>query len=233
MEEKPSCKIKIIMKTLKSYGRQIGVLYLVLIGFGVFAQFYVRGNISENPVAYITENETLFRVGFLSDIIMQLCYLFIGIRFYFLFKEYNKRHAFLLILSVAIAVALMVGNMLNYYEPLLMESGPSKEQMLFALSKHQQGYLLAQLFFGLWLIPLGQLIRKSTLLPAFIGFMLMLGGVSYLVDFVLHFMTPERAEIWCNRITLPADLAEFWLCVYLLIFGFRENELTIKQIQEL
>lgn len=221
------------MESLKTYGRQIGFLYLLMIGCGVFAQFYVRGSMAENPVAYLNENELLFRLGLVSDIVMQLCYLFVGIRFYQLFKEYHRRYALLLLLSVTIAVAIMVGNMLNYYEPLLVGNNVTSEQIEFALSKHKYGYLLAQVFFGLWLIPLGQLIRKSSLLPSFIGFMLIVGGVSYLVDFVLHFVMPEQAVVWSSRITLPADLAEFWMCIYLLIFSFRESELTVKQLQEL
>ena len=70
-------------------------------------------------------------------------------------------------------------------------------------------------------------------MPRFIGFMLIVGGASYLLDFVLQFLNPELAEVWSARITLPANLAEFWLCAYLLVFGLRIKEMTIKQIQQL
>jgi len=183
----------------------------------------------------VAEHELLFRLGFLADIVMQLAYLFIGIKIYWIFQSVDRKNALLLLISVVLAVALMVGNMLNFYEPLLWVEKLEGKALSVSqgLALHQTGYYLAQVFFGLWLIPLGILVRKSGYMPRFIGFMLMVGGASYLLDFVLQFLNPELAEVWSSRITLPADLAEFWLCSYLLVFGFRIKEMTIKQIQQL
>jgi hypothetical protein len=223
------------MESFTSYGRRIGLLYAIVIACGVFAQFYVRGTMAESPADYVAEQELLFRLGFLADIIMQLAYLFIGIKMYWVFQSIDRKNALLLLISVVLAVVLMVSNMLNFYEPLLWVDTMESKTLSFSqgLALHQTGYYLAQVFFGLWLIPLGIVVRKSGYMPRFIGFMLIVGGASYLLDFVLQFLNPELAKVWSARITLPADLAEFWLCSYLLVFGFRIKEMTIKQIQQL
>jgi hypothetical protein len=41
------------------------------------------------------------------------------------------------------------------------------------------GYLIASLFFGLWLLPLGYLVIKSGYFPKPLGVLLIIGGIAY------------------------------------------------------
>ena len=126
--------------------------------------------------------------------------------------------------------------MLNHYAPLLLlnTQGFNSEQIqytvLFHLNLHNKGYHIAQLFFGLWLLPLGYLTYKSRLFPRIISVFLMIGCFGYLTDFVLYFLFPVENNVLLEWITLPADLGEFSLCLYLLIKGVKSRILLKSSV---
>ena len=92
---------------------------------------------ADNPAEYIAQNELLFRLGFLADIVMQLAYLFIGIKMYWVFQFVDRKNA-LLLLIISFGCCPMAGNMLNFYEPFLWAD---KESKTLSFS---QGLVLAQ-----------------------------------------------------------------------------------------
>ncbi len=64
--------------------------------------------------------------------------------------------------------------------------------MLLLLDTQHYGILIAQIFFGLWLVPLGYLAyRSSGMFPKWLGVLLILGGVCYLVDLLAAFLVPD------------------------------------------
>tara|TARA_R110002049_G_scaffold53516_3_gene149588 strand:+ start:54603 stop:55271 length:669 start_codon:yes stop_codon:yes gene_type:complete len=222
------------MFTDKRIARVAGVLYLLVIICGVFAEKYVRtiiidGADGRHVVTNIIKNEFLFRLGFMADLLMQLTYFLLPLALFQLLKRINRFAAATMVLSVAIAVAIMCINMLNHYAPLLLLNENSmvltetqlQHWVLFYLEMHTKGYHIAQLFFGFWLLPLGYLVFKSGLFPKIIGIFLMVGCFGYLTDFLLYFLFPESQEILVDFITAPADLGELSLCLYLLIKGIK------------
>jgi hypothetical protein len=80
--------------------------------------------------------------------------------------------------------------------------------MLF-LNLNEQGVLIATVFWGLWLLPLGYLVYKSGYFPRILGVFLIIGGFGYLLDFFTHFLLPNRADY--EAIFFPA--------IILLTFG--------------
>ena len=85
---------------------------------------------------------------------------------------------------------------------------------------HRFGNLVAAIFFGLWLLPLGLLVFKSGFLPKFLGLLLMLGSLGYLVLFVQGFLFPgSEGTLWTNPFLIVTHLSEFALLLWLLIKG--------------
>lgn len=77
------------------------------------------------------------------------------------------------------------------------------------------------LFFGLWLFPMGYIIVKSRRMPVWLGRVLVLGGLGYLVSTIIHYM---GINLSINSfLVLPATIGEFWKIGYLLIFGIRPD----------
>lgn len=218
--------------------RIAGLLYLLVIISGVFAEFFVRAEIFVSGDFIATANnlrvsQQLFRFGFVSDLIMITTYFFLPQVLYTLLQHINSKHAKVMVYCVVVAASILAVNILNHIAPILLINGEqyltafNTEQIngliQFFLKMHQHGYMIAQVFFGLWLFPLGYLLFKSDNLPKILGMLLMIGSISYLLDFLLFFLCSQANPTVSSILTLPADLAEFSFCIWLLIKGFKTN----------
>jgi hypothetical protein len=79
--------------------------------------------------------------------------------------------------------------------------------------------ITAQVFFGLWLIPIGYLTNKSGLFPKWLGALLIVGGICYLVDLLTAFLVPDFAQKTHAFVVIPCAVAEISMVVYLLVVG--------------
>ena len=79
---------------------------------------------------------------------------------------------------------------------------------------------MAGLFFGLWLIPMGYVVVNSRVMPAALGWVLMIGGVGYVISTYLTLVVPDALAA-IDVLVSPATVGEFWMIGYLLIFGVR------------
>lgn len=226
------------MQSPKSVARIAGTFYLLLAVFSGFAELYVRGTIVERgdaaaTAANVLRHETLFRIGFVSDLIGIASFLLVALALFALLKHVNQNVARAMLAFVAVAVAVMTANMLNHYAALMAATdssfaaaftdAQSDSLVLMFLDLHKYGYLVAQVFFGLWLLPLGYLAYKSGLFPKSLGVLLMIGCFSYLADFVVRSLSPALSDDISAYLTVPADIAEVWMIGYLLIIGVRKG----------
>jgi hypothetical protein len=97
----------------------------------------------------------------------------------------------------------------------------SNALVLLLLDIQHYGYLIAQIFFGLWLVPLGYLAYKSGMFPKALGVLLIVGGVSYLVDMLALFLVPDFGEKISAFVLIPSEIAEIWMLGYLLVIGVK------------
>jgi len=224
------------MKIDKGLARIGALLYLVLIAGGVYAEFFVRSKmiVPGNALAtaqHLAEADFTFRLGVVADLIAQTCYFFLGVTVYAMFKQLNKTLSLTLVLLVAISAAVTCLNLLNQFAAVLLLSGAdylkvfSPDQLkalaLFFLNLHHHGYILAALFYGGWLFPLGLLVYQSKLFPRVLGILLMIASVGYLVDFTGQFLFPDMAAKISTYTLAPATLGEIAFCFSLIYFGFK------------
>jgi hypothetical protein len=217
--------------------RFAGILYLFVIIFGVFAQMIVRGGLITFDDATVTAqqisaSEPLFRLGFVSDLTMMVCYLFLAFTLYVLLKPIGKNLSLLFLLLTVVSVAIMCLNMLNQFSALLLLNGAEylgvydtnqlHTQALFFLNLHKYGYLIAQIFFGLWLFPLGFLVYQSGYFPKVLGVLLMGACIAHLVDFFAIFLFPIQSGSITELTQMPIILGEFSFCLWLLIMGAKQ-----------
>jgi hypothetical protein len=88
------------------------------------------------------------------------------------------------------------------------------------------GTLAAQVFFGLWLAPLGYVAYKSGLFPKALGIVLVVATISYLADVLAAFLVPGLSkQVHSFAIIAPA-IAEPWMVFYLLVKGVRSDGVT-------
>ena len=96
------------------------------------------------------------------------------------------------------------------------------------LDTQHYGTLLAQVFFGLWLGPLGYLAYNSSgMLPRLRGRTLIIAAVGSLVDLSVAFLAPGISpNIHAYAVAIPATIAEVSMVTYLLIVGVKSVKNT-------
>ena len=94
--------------------------------------------------------------------------------------------------------------------------------MLLLLDMQHYGTLTAQVFFRRRLAPLGYLAYKSEWFPRWLGVVLILAAVCYIVDLLAAFLAPDIAAMIHPFVgmAVPA-IAEISMVFYLLIIGVK------------
>jgi hypothetical protein len=207
--------------------RLAGILYLSLIPLGIFGIIYVPsiliipGSITRT-ISNIIENETLFRWSIISALFVQLVNIILALLLFNLFKHINKGMAALMVIFSLLAVPIIFLNEINNLAvlQLLDQSNESQHLISVFLNLHQQGIIVAQVFWGLWLFPLGYLVYKSGYLPKFIGILLIIGAVGYVVDSFTLILLPQF-KITFSEFTF---LGEVIFPIWLLIKGSKKQD---------
>ena len=220
---------KLINKTAKT----AGLLYLLVIVFGMFAELYVNLTLivpgdARTTAQNIMASSNLFRIGFMSGLFHHTSFLLLVLVLYKLLKPVNKNLASMMALLGFASVPIMMLNMLNQYVALILLSGAdyltvfSTDQlqalvMLF-LDLHSHGYFIAGMFSGLFLLPLGLLVLKSDYFPRFLGVLLVIGCFGYLFELFVVFVFPNYELLSFLGLAL-AIIAEFSFTFWLLLKG--------------
>jgi hypothetical protein len=221
--------------------RIAGFLYLLLAIAGPVRLMYipttlfVHGN-AEATTRNIVAHEALFRLGIVSDLFCGTIIIFLTLAFYRLFKGVDQTLAVLVvILGGILPAALDFFIVLNDSAALILARGadflsafdkPQRDAlaMLF-LRLHGQEILAAEIFWGLWLLPLGMLTYRSRFLPRFLGVWLIINGFGYLAMSLTGLLLPDYASR-VETITFPALVGELAFLLWLLIRGAKEQTMT-------
>jgi hypothetical protein len=218
------------LNSIQRSARFAGFLYLILAVCGGFAEFAVRQGMivpgdAAATVGNILASESVFRLGVVSELIGQAVFILLVLTLYRLLKPVNQNQAVLMVILVIVAVTITCINMLNQFAALLLlggadylavfSDGQVQALVMYFLNMHEAGYLIAQVFFGLWLLPLGYLIYKSGFMPKIVGVLLMVACFGYLIDVFTFFLIPSF-EVVVSEYTFVGELV---LLLWLLIKG--------------
>ena len=225
------------MNSPKRLARIAGVLYLLVGIFGGFAEgfveprMYVAGN-AATTASNLLANAGLVRLGVVADLFQATVWIFLGLTLYLLLKRVNKSVARAMVVLVAIGASIVCLNTVFEFEGLRAATGAinlaafgtagSHALVLLLLDTQHYGIFIAQIFFGLWLVPLGYLAYKSAgLFPKWLGVVLIVGGACYLVDLLAQFLVPDFGQNIHAFITIPSAIAEISMVLYLLVIGVK------------
>ena len=206
--------------------RVAGCLYLMLFPLGIFGIIYVPSSLivlgdAATTASNIMANELLFRLSIVTALTLQIVYIFLALALYKLLNPVDKNNAVLMVILVLVAAPIAMLNELNHVAVLLVLSGSdllttfSLDQVqasvpLF-LNLHEHGVFIAQIFWGLWLFPMGYLIFKSNFLPLALGILMIIGGFGYLVDSFVYFIFPDFNVTFSEFTFLGELLLPLWL----------------------
>lgn len=223
-----------------------GIGYLIIIITGIGANFFVLENLvvqgnADATANNILANETLFRIGIFSFIVMVIADLLVAWALYIFFKPVNNEISLLvawlrLVNSTIFAIALY-----NLFSVLQLLSGADyltafnsnqlQAQVMIFLDAFNNTWLIGLLFFGMHLYFLSYLIIKSNYIPKILGVFLFIASVGYLADSFASFLLPNYKnyqEIFLLIVLVPGLIGELSFCLWLLIKGNKIPQLSLE-----
>jgi Domain of unknown function (DUF4386) len=228
------------MSSLKKTARIAGLLYLVACIPAPFSLLYVpntlivRGNAAATA-SKILASEWMMRLAIAGELINAIAFLFAVLALYRLFQGVNKPLASLMVTLFALSIPISCLNVLNNIAALILVRGAgflsvfTKPQLdalaMVFLRLHSSGMLVAQIFWGLWLLPFGILVYRSGFIPRILGVLLILNGFAYPTQSFTSFLLPQYADV-VSRITFPVLFGEAAIILWLLIRGVRDQPLV-------
>ncbi|MDO8944995.1 MAG: DUF4386 domain-containing protein [Desulfobacterales bacterium] len=223
------------MHPQKKMARIAGFLYLLVTITGPFVLIYVPGKLfvegdAAATASSILAHQTLFRSYIVVGIVAELLFISVVLVLYRLLKGVGTQLAAVMVITVLVDAPLAFLRSVNNVATLAFVRGA---ELLSVFDKSQgdalatmlidvntQGTLVSEVFWGLWLLPLGLLVYRSGFLPRFLGIWLILNGLAYLALSATGLLLPQFHKAAYTIVT-PLILGEVALTFWLLIVGVR------------
>jgi len=214
---------------LVSTARTAGIWYLLMaisgiLGFLIFHPQVFDSEDAQKTLTNLIELESVARTRILLEFAIIVSQALTAVWFYKLFRNINEWAAWAVgIWGMINSVAIMISAISMGAAIEIASSSQSVEDKVLLIellsSLVANAWRIGGLFFGLWLIPLGYIITSSKRMPVWLGRTLIAGGIGYLISTTINYIGIESPL--SGYLTVPADVGEFWIIGYLLIFGIR------------
>jgi hypothetical protein len=219
---------------IKRLARIAGVFYLVVGITGGFSEgfvdpsLYVPGDATATA-GNLVANAGLVRLAVVAHWTDAVFFVLTAVTLYVLLKHAGKHASRLMVLPVVVAAGIIsVSTVFTVVALQVATKGisafgeaESNSIALLLLDIEHYGILAAQVFFALWLAPLGYLAYRSRLFPKALGVILGAAPVGYLTDVVVAILLPELAGQIHGFLSIVPAIAEISMVLYLLVVGVR------------
>jgi hypothetical protein len=216
------------------YARIGGVLYLIIIVAGGFAEGVVRSRLvvagdAAATAKNIMASEWMWRIAFAGDLAIYVCAVPLVLIFYVLLSPVNGHLALLAVFFNLVSIAIEGINALSHFAPLLLLGGADYLKVfdlhqlqalaLLFINLHAYGFGISLTIFSFVLLLEGYLIFNSGYFPKMIGVLVAIAAICYLTDSFALFLAPAfQAKIF-PAILIPSFIGELSLCLWLLVMG--------------
>ena len=213
--------------------RMTGFFWLMTIITGMFGfiaggRFIVAGD-AASTAANVIDHEFLFRLAFCANLVATACYLAVTLFVYQLLKPVNRTVASFVVLFSLMGCATGLVSSLLLLAPLNFLGGatylstftlPQLQALaltFFTLSLRLND--IGMVFFGLHVLSIGYLIRKSTFLPSILGTLLFVTGICYLTNSFATFLDLPFKSYLLPFVAIGGLLGEGSLTGWFLVKG--------------
>lgn len=220
---------------LRRRSRIAAFWYLLVTVTGPFILIYIPSRFivpgdAAATLASIASAQGLFRLGIVIGFVSSVGFLLTGLALYDLFKPVNKATAGTM--AALVAVSVPIGFISTFFEIALLRLAggadflkalaPTQIHSLAAafLDMQQQANYVSQIFWGLWLLPLGILVIRSGFFPKFLGVLQVIACFGYLAASLVFFLFPD-ASAGISPVTTVMELGELPFILWLVIVGAR------------
>jgi hypothetical protein len=214
----------------KQKARIIGLVYLLFFLTSILSVAFLKGLIVKNDSAAtanaIVAHERLFHLGVATGLIQTGFYIALTALFYVLFKPASRSVSLVAAFFGLVGCAIQAsGSVFQFFALANLRNGGtvsifSSDElsgravgMLFLKLNDQTGSV-ALVLFGVYCLLIGCLILRSIFLPRFLGVLMVLAGLGWLI-----FLYPPLAERLFGYIAIIGITAEALLMLWMLVMG--------------
>lgn len=218
-------------------GRSAGLLYLAGSLMAFFSYMYVEPKLFVSADAAATARNiaaapNLFRAGMAAELLSALTLIALVLSLYRIFRDVDRPVATVMVVLVLLSIPISMLNVVHDWAALrLLKGGPTlahfsraqlEELSMLVVRAHGAGVMIAQIFWGLWLLPLAMLIRRSHVVPRILGTLLFPNGLAYPAVTLVWLLVPAYTNLAVQVALLP-QLGELWLILWLIVKGVSDT----------
>jgi hypothetical protein len=208
-----------------------GVLIVISIVAGAFAEVYVPGRllVPSDPTATaqnMADSAVLFRSSFAAYLLEAICDISLALTLYFLLRPVSQTLSLLAAFFGLVSTSTFAAAELFYFASALpILDNDVRQHMtvehrdLFvysALTLYGYGGSVFMAFYGIATVLRGYLLYRSVYFPAWLGGLLVLAGLGFVVKNLLTVLAPQLDS---NLLLAPMFLAMASLAGWLLVKG--------------
>lgn len=213
----------------------LGLLSMAIIA--PFANFYVLGNLvnwtdAKVTVENILGNTQLLRFGIATFVIVALLDVLVAWALYTLLEPVSRQLALLaawfrLTYSAVFALAfnplLVVVQLLDSKQTLA--TSQLETEVMLSLNAFKSGWQLGLVFFGFHLLVLGYVVFKSGFMPKWLGALVGIAGIGYIIDAFRYFLLAN----YNISIAMFTFIGEVILIFWLLWYGLKRPSAQVAR----
>lgn len=201
-------------------GLLVMTILAIFANFLVFQKLIVPGD-AATTANNIIASQGLFRIGICSFLIVAILDVVVAWALYVLLEPVNKSLALLTAWFRVVYAAIFATALNNLFGVLYLltnadylrvfETGQLHAQVMLSLNAFNDGWNIGLAIFGLHLVVLGYLVFRSGYMPGFLGILLIVAGLGYLIDSLGKILIPDY-NITIAMFTFIGELLfMFWL----------------------
>lgn len=216
------------------YARMGGLLYLLIIVFGGFAEGYVMNSLvvagdAAGTAHNIMASPGLWNLSVAGNLLVPVIAVAQAWIFYLLLRPVNRQLVLLSVFFMLVSLSVEAVSKLFLLAVMPILTGASHPGAFdplqapalvhLALIMHDIAFNIALIFFGVGCLVDGYLIFKSGFLPRLIGLLMQLAGACYLIACFSALFAPAFSDAITPAILIPPLIGETSFCLWLLIRG--------------
>lgn len=209
--------------------RTTGLLYLGVGLTGMLGFLAIRPQLFEpgDPAATLANlaaHETLAQVGIALELGLVLTQALAALWFFRLFRAVDSFVAgAIAVFGMVNAVAILgsAAFLASALDVARQPVGEGDSHLMYVVGENF--WAAGNLFFGLWLIPMGVAVLRSGWAPRLLGNLLVVGGVAYVLSAFVASALADAPTALETVLVLPATVGELWMIGWLLLTGLRRR----------
>lgn len=221
--------------SIQRLGRTTGLLYAVLVVFGMFSPIVLETLVVPGDAAATAGNVLgslwLFRVSLVSWLLLVVTDVVMSVVLYLLLETTGRALSLISASFRAVYSTILGAFLLHLFSGYVLLTDPAKSAVLGASEAQEMalvdfetfgaGFALALAIFGVHLIFFGALLKRSAYVPTVLAVLMAVAGIGYIVNSLATFFVPSHGDVASTLLLMPALLGEIGLTVWLLWKGVR------------